>query len=303
MPAWIHSDPNADDGHWQDSGLRECARAERCVEPRFETIDGKVRKLPALTPRPYCEGDRVLILRTIEDIPTQWRRVHDEIGEISASTADPVSGSKSAPIPLSLDADELLRMVLMLLVSWEERIRTVAHMKGLDSQTSRRRRDEVALDQACRVLADRVDVLLALPAEPMMRIVSIQEAASLPAGTSGWVHRVAGYAEVMKLLDGVDAGAEVLYLHWRCRAMLTDVGTAGKHLPVPCRCGFTELYEVLDWDDQPDGAKCRECKQEYTDNEFTILRGEAYMVAEVRRGAVVPAQKCATRYPELSGRA
>ncbi|MFF4417068.1 hypothetical protein ACFYY8_31495 [Streptosporangium sp. NPDC001559] len=303
MSAWIHSDPNADDGYWRDHGMRECARADRCAEPRFETIDGRTHRLPALTPRPYCDGDRAVILNTIEDLPAKWRLVHDELGETTSSPSDPVSSSKTAPVPLSLNADELLRMALMLLVSWEERVRAVAHMRPLDSQTSRLRRDEVALDQACRVLADRVDVLLSLPPEPMMRIVSIPEAATMPAGTLGWVHHVAGYAEVMRLLDGTDAGAELLYLHWRCRAMLTDVSTSGKHLPVPCRCGFTELYEILDWNDQPDGAKCRECGREYTDNEFTILRGEAYMVAEVRKQKLPPVPRRAAEYAELSGRA
>ena len=276
MPAWIHSDPNADDGHWRDDSLRECARAERCSDPRIETAGEKTVRRPALTPRAFCDTDRGSIAKALNDLPMLFVRVHQRLDKSFAVAGGPVvSVSKSAPVPVSLAADELARLILSTLVSWEERVRTVARLSPVDTETSTRRRDGAILTQAWTILAAHLDALLALQAEPMMRSVPLSQAAALPSGTQGLVHRTAGYADVVVPLSGADAGLEILSLAWRCRALLTDTRPAARHLPTPCGwCGFCELREVLDDDGQPAGAKCRQCGTEYDAQQYSDLAKE-----------------------------
>lgn len=263
---WIHSDPNADDGYWRDHGQRECARAERCSDPRIETAGGKTVKLPALTYQAFCHQDRNAVAKALADLPLLFVRVHQRLDKTFAATAGGpvVAMSKTAPVPLSLPADELLRLVLDTLVSWEERIRTVARLTPLDTATSRRRRDGAVLTQAWTILAAHLDALLALPPEPMPRGDTIED------------------------LSGADAGLELLQLAYRCRAFLTDTKQAPRHLSgVYCDCGFAELYEVLDDDGQPDGARCRVCREEYSHDQYIDLtRVRAEPVKTYRRASV-----------------
>ncbi|MGS2645874.1 hypothetical protein [Streptosporangium sp. G12] len=271
MPAWIHSDPNADDGHWRDDGLRECARASRCSDPRIETANGKTARLPALTPRAFCDSDRGVIARDLNDIPILFVRVHMELGGSQQAANGPVvSVSKSAPTPVSLRADELIRLVLAILVSWEERVRRIARLTELDTTTSRRRRDGVILSQAYTILAAHLDALLALEAEPMMRDGELVD------------------------LGGADAGLDVLDLAWRCRAFLTETSKAARHLQgIPCYCGFCELYEILE-DGQFAGAKCRQCGQDYNAGTYKELTDEQSAVVKksgARRRTVTASAK------------
>ncbi|MEU7831360.1 hypothetical protein [Nonomuraea sp. NPDC049129] len=263
---WIHSDPNADDGHWRDNGQRECARGDRCSDPRLVAQGAKTVRLPALTYQAFCHQDRNAVAKALNDLPMLFVRVHQRLDKtFAAAGGGPiVAMSKTAPVPLSLPADELLRLLLATLVSWEERVRTVARLAALDTVTSRRRRDGAILTQAWTILAAHLDALLALPAEPMPRGDSIED------------------------LSGVDAGLELLHLAYRCRAFLTDTKQAARHLSgVYCDCGFAELYEVLDDDGQPDGARCRTCRSEYDQEEYSELtKVRAEPVKTYRRGGV-----------------
>lgn len=271
MPAWIHSDPNADDGHWRD-GQRECARGERCADPRLDTVDGKTVRLPALTPRPFCDSDRSIIEESLAAMPVLWWAVHAEIGNRGQSSGPRVATSKSAPLPISLAVDALLREIVFVLSSWEERVAIVAGLTVLDTEQSRRRRHGVAVRDACRILTPRVDTLLALQAEPMMRAMTLRDAALLPAGTTGLVHSSAGYADAVLVLSGADAGLEILDLHYQCRKLLTATRQPPRHLPTPCGgCEHAQLYQVLDFDGQPAGAKCRRCATEYDQQGYEDL--------------------------------
>jgi len=235
---WVHSDPTTS----SDDGQRECARADRCSDPRLSTVDGKTRRAPALTYQAFCPQDRTAVSKALNDLPLLWVRVHQRLDKtFAASGGGPVVAvSKSAPVPISLAADELLRLALACLVSWEERVRDVARLTQLDTVLSRRRRDGAVLTQAYTILSAHLDALLALPAESMAR------------------------GDTCEDLSGADAGLELLHLAYRCRAFLTDTKQAPRHLSgVYCDCGWAELYEQLDDDGQPDGAQCRQCRSEY----------------------------------------
>lgn len=247
---WVHSAP--DD---IDDSQRECARAERCSDARVDLVDGKTVRLPALTYRAFCDVDRNHIEKALRDMPGYQRRVHAEIGSKSQAVGPVVSTSKSAPLPINLSVDELLCDMQAIIISWHERVAAVARLAAPDGHVS----------TACRVLAAHVDVLLALPEEPMGRSVSLHEAAKLPTGTVGLVHKTAAYADVILHLDGARAGLEVLNLTHRSRRLLGETKPQPRHLSgVACgSCGFTELRELLDDDSQPSGAKCWECRNEY----------------------------------------
>lgn len=277
MPAWIHSDPNADDGHWRDDSQRECARGTRCTDPRIGSAGGKMVRLPALTPRAFCDSDRDLVERCVRDLPALELRVHAEIGNRGQASGPRVATSKTPPLPINLNVDELLRSVAAVLVSWHERVADVARLTEPDGSVC----------TACAVLAPRVEVLLALPSGPMMRSVSLREAAALPSGTSGLVHDGAEYADVVKALSGADAGLEVIQLHYRCRRLLGETPPAARRLDgVVCDCGYTELRELLDDDGAFNGAKCYECGNEYSCDTYKDLvkeREQAVKAAGVHR--------------------
>jgi hypothetical protein len=268
MPYYVHSDPNADDGHWRDGGQRECSRGDRCSDPRLAFDGGKTVRLPALTPRAFCDADRTAIAKALNDLPELFVRVHQRLDKTYAVAGGPVvSVSKSAPVPISLAADELLRLILSTLTAWEERVRTVARLRPLDTETSRRRRDGVILCQAWTILAAHLDALLALPAEPMMRDGDLLD------------------------LSGADAGLDLLYLAHRCRRLLTDNRQPPRHCAgVYCDCGFAELYEQLDDDGQPAGAECRACRSVYDVQQYADLtRARTEPVKTYRRRTLQPA--------------
>ncbi|MFE3452398.1 hypothetical protein ACFXJ8_26090 [Nonomuraea sp. NPDC059194] len=285
---WIHSAPD----DYTDEGQRLCARGDRCSDPRVELIDGKTARRPAFTYRAFCDQDRTAVAKALNDLPLLLLRVRQRLDKSFAVAGGPVvSMSKSAPVPISLSADELVRLILATLVSWEERVRTVARLAPMDTETARRRRDGAILTQAWTILAAHLDALLALPEEPMMRAVPLHEAARLPHGTTGVVHPTAGYAYVLLPLSGADAGLELLSLAYRCRGFLGDTERKARHLPgVFCYCGFAELYEVRDYDGQPAGARCRECRTEYNAEEYSDLtKARAEPVKSYRRSTLQPA--------------
>ncbi|RCG31958.1 hypothetical protein DQ384_05290 [Sphaerisporangium album] len=272
----MHSDPNADDGHWRTGDLAECARGDQCTAPRLLPVaGGTVRLAPALAPRAFCAADEAVIATALATLPARWHDVHAELGTKGRAAGPKVAISKTAPLPLSETADELLRDIVTILTSWEERVAAVARL-AIDATAARRRRDHVAVKAAARTLTGHLAVLLALPAEPMTRIMSLAHAATLPTGTTGVVREAAGYAEANLELSGADAGLEVLTLHRRCRRLLGETAPAPRLLDgVACRtCDFTELREVLDDDGVFAGARCYECGAEYTTTSYTELVDE-----------------------------
>ncbi|MFC4006608.1 hypothetical protein ACFOY2_05205 [Nonomuraea purpurea] len=260
---WIHSAPDS----ITEDGQRECARGDRCSDPRIVAEGGKTLRYPALTYQTFCPADRTAISAALNALPELFVRVHQRLDKTFSATAGGpiVSMSKTAPVPLSLGADELLRLVLATLVSWEERVRTVARLKPLDTSTSRRRRDGQVLTQAYTILSYHLDALLALDAEPMLRDGELAE------------------------LSGADAGLDILYLVHRCRMFLTDTKQPARHLSgVYCDCGYPELYEVLDDDGQPAGARCRQCREEYDrDGYADLTKDRAEPVKSYRRRPLV----------------
>jgi hypothetical protein len=281
---WVHSAPEDLD---LDDDQRECARADRCADARVEVVDGRSVRFGAPTPRGLCDTCASLVERALKELPGLWWRVHGELGTKGQAVGPRVATSKSAPLPLNLAADELLRDIVHVLTSWHERVAAVARLNGHVG----RRVEHATVEAACRVLAAHVGALLALPADPMMRALPLPAAAELvPYGAHGLVHLSAEYADVIRPLSGTDAGLEVLQLHYRARRLLGETRPPARHLPTPCRCGWKQLFEVLDFDGQHDGAHCRHCRTTYTPQEYRDLVdevGETVRRSGVRRRMVL----------------
>ncbi len=267
---WIHSAP---EDYSEESGLRDCARAERCSDPRFEDHGGKMVRLPALTPRAFCDKDRGLVLEKIEEIPELYTLLYIALSPSGSSTGLRISGSKTPPVPLRAGVEALMRDVVSVVSSWEEVVRDVARLS--ESPTGSRR-DGVAVTTGCRVLVTHVDVLLALPVSPQTRILSLKDASELPEGTSGIVHKSAEFAVAVLELGGEDAGLEILRLHARCRSML-GMTKRRDLITVPCfNCGHSAIYRDETWDGLADEAYCGNCAQMYTGTQWKVLQKLVY---------------------------
>jgi len=234
-----------------DDNTRPCARGPRCAA---RTPDGT----PARGPRPFCDTDRNLIETALRAMPALYARLGQVLIQprYSPPLGVRVATSPAPPALIDLRADEVMRDMEAVLVSWEERVRDVAHLTPLDTATSRHRRGGYAVQQATDVLAPRVDALIALDAAPMLRGDQVLE------------------------LSGVDAGLEILDLHWRGRAGLPETASGARPLPVPCgACGWRMLAEITDVLGYLDGARCRRCGAVYDAEGLAALRRAALETA------------------------
>ena len=221
-----------------------CARAERCSSAT--TSDGQ-DPVPAWAdlPSPFCRKDTGRVCRSLADMPRRYVALRLAIGQKPRLGEDSrVTGSRDAPIPLRLDIDALIRDMLLILVSWEERVAETADLTRPSAALSRHRRDEIAVPAAVRTLAPRVDILFALAAQPMMRVKPIPAREKVPdwaaglaaASTAGFVHPGGGYVTADIPLAGPDAGLEILNLGDRCRRALRETTPPPLLLDgIPCR--------------------------------------------------------------------
>jgi hypothetical protein len=220
---WVHSDPNAPAAR---PAARRCARGEHCTRAQPDP-DGAT--VPAwATDGPFCARDYRQVARALAALPARYVHLWTLLGEKGSRRGDKIKMSRTPPVPVNLQVDALLRDFVATVVSWEERLR-VAAGEDVDTDLARRRRDERALAAAVAYLESRLDGLLGLPAEPMVRFLPVHAAVSLEPGTLGLVRPHAGYVEVLLPLDGAGAGREILHLAYRARSV------AGETTPPPVR--------------------------------------------------------------------
>jgi hypothetical protein len=235
------------------SGQRRCARSEWCKD--YELSDDGQR-LGALGPRAFCDADRKDISDALDDLPAYYIWLWAELGSPA------VDGLRmhmpfGPRLPLRADIDALMRLTAETLCSWEERVRDVARLTILDSQLSRQRREGKAVVQAARTLGAHLDVLLALAAVPMTRMLTSAQAEDWLTDPRADVCTT-GNAPSLLPLDGADAGLEILDLKRRARSVLGET----KAPPIPlvgvvCRrkaCDLRALYRA----DPPQHEKAKE---------------------------------------------
>lgn len=254
---------------------RECARDAWCRSYTLETEDGKTVRKGALGYRAFCEACRADIDLALGDLPGYWLLLRAELGT-PASDGLHMHMPFGPSVPIRLDIDAQMRLMIETLCSWEERVRDMARLTILDTPLSRWRRGGKAIAQSARTLGLHLDVLLALSVAPMWR---------LRDGVMG-----------TEDMDGAAAGLEVLHLKYRARSILGE--TTPPPVPLPgiiCRrkaCDLRALYRAEP--PQHEGAKawwsvCAACGDRMTEPEYRTwtTRCAAYENAKIRRVPVL----------------
>jgi hypothetical protein len=252
-----------------DSRQRPCARAQRCRSSETVINDaGESVTTPALGYDTFCQADRNAIARALSGLPEQWVRVHGELS-VKAAAGEHVTMSRSAPVPLSMAADALLREVSAVLVSWDEQLRMDVGLTLPDTQLARQRRDGRVIAAVVRTLSAHLDRLLALPAGPMSRSFELHDLEKIPEGTYGRTNTIGGYAEVTVDLSGADAGEEILTLAYRCRAFLGETRMR-EALDAPCPDPSCSGYTLERVQGSSYAAECRACGRLMSDTEYQM---------------------------------
>jgi hypothetical protein len=277
-----------------DTGDRPCARGEHCASASRERLaDGTTVRAPAPGYRAFCDADRDLIGAAVAAFPALHQRLAARIGDFF--TPEVLIRAPFGPaVPLRLDVDELMRLIVAAACSWHERVAAVAGLAAPDTQATRGAelglRPQSALIPACRVLGSHLDALLALEPGPLMRPSS-----PLLAAVPGGVVTGRARGSLCLLLSGADAGNEILRLDYLGRAALLETEPGPERLlGVPCRmCDLRSLRRARP--PQHDGdprwhSECMTCGD---------LMGEDDYRVWVRRNAsywserVTPAQAAA----------
>jgi hypothetical protein len=253
------------------AGERECAQGEFCASG-YLGADGK--RLPGRSPRALCDADRNKVEAVIPDLPRLYVALHGELGRQSQDGAA-VRSPFGPRLGLRGDIDAAMRLYVEVLASWHERVAAVASLvpppePNPDGSPSARPGYYVA--KAILALEHRVDVLVALPAEPMRRAVGLREVL-LDDEVPGVVRSV--YAATFPGLHGGHAGVEVLRLQRVARAILGETRERPVELlGVPCRdedCDMLALRRA-ELPSDPDApawwSECAECGDRMTEEEY-----------------------------------
>jgi hypothetical protein len=272
---WVHSAP----GGIGDEEQRPCARGKHCAS-RDRNHE------PAVGPRALCSADRDFLVGAIEALPEMYLELYLILGAKGSGSDGPrvSGGGKTPPIPVRPDVDALMRRIVDVMSSWEERVRLVARLSGPDTALSRQRRGGVAMSTICRMLAAHVDALLALEPEPMARDMDLAGHQKLPEDAVGLVHPSAGWISYQTELDGGDAAVEVFSLYEACKSKL---GFRPQHqdLLTPCwnpDCEQRMLRRRDGSAGMDDHVHCRACGAEYAGESLRRLMVEEELAQQRR---------------------
>jgi hypothetical protein len=252
-----------------DSRQRPCVRGLRCRSSETTiSDDGETVTTPALGYDTFCQSDRNAIARALGGLPEQWVRVWQEL-PVKAAAGEHVTMSRTAPVPLSMAADALLREVSAVLCSWDEAVRMAAGLTLPDTQLARQRRDGPVIAAVVRTLTAHLDRLLALPLGPMSRSYELHDLGKIPEGTYGRTNTIGGYAEVTVDLSGADAGEEILNLAYRCRSFLGETRMT-ERLDAPCPDPSCSGFSLERVQGSAYAAECKDCGRLMSSSEWTM---------------------------------
>lgn len=183
--------------------------------------------------------------RDVRALPLDYRDLeqHIPLALGRRSNGMPAARQVDAALPLNEDAFDLQREIWWAATAWEEVVRDAAGLPMV-GQWAKRRRDGVAVVEAVRVLAPRLDVLAKVVEAEMWGY----------PGTSGTT-----------LIPGWRGVLDLAALHRRARGAL-GLSTPRRELcqGVPCRaCGLKALYR------QDEGAvRCDGCARLYDRGDY-----------------------------------
>ena len=256
-------DPWDEDGE----GSTPCACDRFCGERDYQGH-------PQLGPRSFCDTDHRRIGEAITRLPETYAELRLLL-PVTGQQEERVTGSREAPIPVNLDVDAFMRQVVHVACSWEDQVRAAVRLADLPDG---RRRDGVALAQACRTLAAHLTPLLALPAETKTRYVPPSKRDDLPPGS--WWADTAGDTWTHTDMDGTAAGLEFLQLHGRARGILGLTRQRRRITEVPCDgCrGKTLVQSEAKAGGWEPLVRCTACPMSYGGANYDLLLGRVYQV-------------------------
>ena len=248
-----------------DAPGRACACGRHCAERDYQGT-------PAYGPRAFCDTDH----RRIGDAIARLPETYAELRLLLPATGqqeERVTGSREAPVPVNLDVQAFMRQIVWVTCSWEDQVRAAVRLSDLPDG---RRRDGVALAEACRTLAAHLTALLALPSETKVRFVPPGKVEDLQPGA--WWTDTAGDAWAYSDLDGTAAGLEFLALHGRARGMLGLTRQRRRITEVPCDgCRGKGLVQseakAGGWEPV---VRCTLCPYSYAGTQYDLLMGRVY---------------------------
>jgi hypothetical protein len=246
-------------------GSIPCACERWCAERDYQGH-------PTLGPRAFCDTDEDRIAEALAALPRTYAELRLLL-PVTGQQEERVTGSREAPIPVNLDVQAFMRQVVWVTCSWEDQVRAAARLSDLPDG---RRRDAVALAQACRTLDAHLTALLSLPPEVKVRFVPPGKVKDLDpetvwsdTGGDSWTH-----AE----MDGTAAGLEFLQLHGRARGILGLTRQRRRITEVPCDgCrGKTLVQSEARTGGWEPLVRCTACPVSYGGANYDLLMGRIY---------------------------
>lgn len=251
----------------QETGT-PCARENQCTDADYQGNG-------AACNRAFCEKDEQWIGKILAEMPETYTRLRLLLAR-SQQAGERVSGSREAPIPLATDIDAFMREIVHVTLDWDDQVRAVAR---LSDYPVGRRRDAVALADACRTLGRSLSTLLSLAPEIKVRHVPMSVLYEAELDFSIWWD-TSGDAWGNVTMDGTDAGLEFLRLSGRARGMLGLNRGRRRITEVPCDdCDATTLVQ---WEARDGGyepvIRCTNCPNAYIGKRFELMMGRVYSV-------------------------
>lgn len=211
-----------------------CNRGDWC-SGRTVTVENGIRTVtPASTSRAYCDGCSTHIGKCLDELPALYGRLAREIGEArQAEILIKIPFGPSLPFSEAIDAH--MRAMTETMFSWEERTRLVAHLSDLRAEVTERPQDRLAdLERSVDIISPRLSVFLGLGRGEMIRVIPRKAIESYTADEDAiilHVNRDAGTMTLLARLGGVQAGEEVMHLHYIARRLLLETSPPLPLLP------------------------------------------------------------------------
>ena len=247
----------------------DCSQGSWC---HAATRDDEGSWHPARTFQSFCPACRSAIAGRLAELPEACVRMLVQIGE-RPKTGKAVRVPPGPREPIRLEVDALVREMAFVLGSWHERVADVDNLTAPDMKAAVRHPAR-AIAEAVKILSPRIDALLALQPEPMVRHFHQPGAAeraaegtdpSRPwaAGSDGRV-LPSGEAYLLPELGGKHAGKEILDLHHRARRITGTVRARPESFDgIPCRSCEAMSLERAEPPSDPsrpaDHSRCAEC--------------------------------------------
>jgi hypothetical protein len=298
----LRSQPERD----EETG-QPCSRKppELCDGARLAVqSDGTSKRVPARTPRAFCQPCENRIIACLGELPEAWERLETAIAD-PVRRNSPVRVMPGSRVLVSPEIDALMRPMAAILGGWAARVR---HVPGLELADPGLPPDSPeGVRAACEAMAKHVTPLLGLQAGWTTRVYTWRPGDPMPAdvedeiGDQEIIAIGDGWVKVTVQRSGAAAGNEILELHYKARRILGETkGRPETFDGIPCRsCEAMTLERAIPPSDpnlSANHSRCPECGDEM-DRETFSQWADTY--AQWARGAgIAKCKRCSLATPK-----